>query len=55
MKLTKKEKNFLLDWLKDDLDLQIENGSSKLIINNLKSITKKMERLDNEKKIYHKQ
>ena len=41
-----KEKNFLLDWLSDDLDLAIENKdtSSNYLINKLKSIIKKIER-----------
>ena len=46
IELTKKEKNFLLDWLSDDLDLAIENKytSSNYLINKLKSILKKIER-----------
>ena len=46
IELTKKEKNFLLDWLSDDLDLAIENKdtSSNYLINKLKSIIKKIER-----------
>ena len=44
IELTKKEKNFLLDWLSDDLDLAIENKdtSSNYLINKLKSILKKL-------------
>ena len=44
IELTKKEKNFLLDWLSDDLDLAIENKdtSSNYLINKLKSIIKKI-------------
>jgi|TARA_R100001460_G_scaffold37708_2_gene72126 hypothetical protein len=44
IKLTKKEKDFLNSWLKDDLDLALENkvDSSNYIINNLKSILKKL-------------
>ena len=46
IELTKKEKNFLLDWVSDDLDLAIENKdtSSNYLINKLKSIIKKIER-----------
>jgi len=44
MKLTKKEKDFLIDWLSDDLDLAIENKdtSSNYLINKLKSVIKKL-------------
>ena len=44
IKLTKKGKDFLNSWLKDDLDLALENkvDSSNYIINNLKSILKKL-------------
>ena len=44
IKLTKKEKNFLILWLQDDLDLAIENQetSTKYIINKLKSILNKL-------------
>ena len=46
IKLTKKEKEFLISWLSDDLDLAIENRdtSSNYLINKLKSILKKIER-----------
>jgi len=46
MKLTKKEKEFLISWLNDDLDLAIENkeNSSNYLINKLKSILKKLGR-----------
>ena len=42
--LTKKEKEFLISWLSDDLDLAIENRetSSNYLINKLKSILKKL-------------
>ena len=44
IKLTKKEKDFLISWLSDDLDLAIENKqtSSNYLINKLKSILKKL-------------
>ena len=44
MKLTKKEKDSLIDWLSDDLDLAIENKdtSSNYLINKLKSVIKKL-------------
>ena len=44
IKLTKKEKDFLISWLNDDLDLAIENKqtSSNYLINKLKSILKKL-------------
>ena len=44
IKLTKKEKNFLILWLQDDLELAIENQetSTKYIINKLKSILNKL-------------
>ena len=44
MKLTKKEKDFLIDWLSDDLDLAIMNRdtSSNSLLNNLKNILKKL-------------
>tara|TARA_R100001463_G_scaffold33226_1_gene73973 strand:- start:37 stop:189 length:153 start_codon:yes stop_codon:yes gene_type:complete len=44
IKLTKKEKDFLISWLNDDLDLAIENKdtSSNYLINKLKSIIKKL-------------
>ena len=44
IKLTKKEKDFLIGWLNDDLDLAIENKdtSSNYLINKLKSILKKL-------------
>ena len=44
IKLTKKEKDFLISWLSDDLDLSIENKetSSNYLINKLKSILKKL-------------
>ena len=53
MKLTKKEKDFLLDWLSDDFDLALKEfmDSSEVdftpTLKNLKSIIKK---LINEKK-----
>ena len=49
IELTKKEKNFLLDWLSDDLDLAIENKdtSSNYLINKLKSILKKLTKKGN--------
>ena len=48
MKLTKKEKDFLIDWLSDDIDIAMENFiiSSQDIypptLKNLKSIYKKL-------------
>ena len=44
IKLTKKELDFLISWLSDDLDLAIENKetSSNYLINKLKSILKKL-------------
>jgi len=44
IKLTKKEIEFLISWLSDDLDLAIENRetSSNYLINKLKSILKKL-------------
>jgi|TARA_R110001606_G_scaffold1250_1_gene4625 hypothetical protein len=44
MKLTKKEKDFLIDWLSDDLDLAVMNRdtSSNSLLNNLKNILKKL-------------
>ena len=44
IKLTKKEKDFLISWLSDDLDLEIKNKStsSNYLINKLKSILKKL-------------
>tara|TARA_R100001086_G_scaffold138772_2_gene72707 strand:+ start:665 stop:820 length:156 start_codon:yes stop_codon:yes gene_type:complete len=44
IKLTKKEIEFLISWLSDDLDLAIENRetSSDYLINKLKSILKKL-------------
>ena len=44
IKLTKKELDFLINWLSDDLDLAIENKetSSNYLINKLKSILKKL-------------
>jgi cytochrome c oxidase assembly factor CtaG len=44
IKLTKKEKNFLILWLQDDLLLAIENqhSSTKYTIDKLKSILKKL-------------
>ena len=44
MKLTKKEKDFLIDWLSDDLDLALMNRdtSSNSLLNNLKNILKKL-------------
>ena len=44
IKLTKKEKNFLILWLQDDLELAIENQhtSTKYTINKLKSILNKL-------------
>jgi len=49
--LTKKEKDFLINWLSDDLDLALEDetNSSKLIIKNLKSILKKLNKVHNDK------
>ena len=46
IKLTKKEKDFLIGWLNDDLDLAIENKetSSDYLINKLKSILKKLKK-----------
>ena len=46
IKLTKKEKDFLIGWLNDDLDLAIENkeNSSDYLINKLKSILKKLKK-----------
>ena len=52
MKLTKKEKEFLIDWLQEDWYLAIENdpkiNSSKIILKNLKSILNKLKK-ENEK------
>ena len=46
MKLTKKEKEFLIDWLQEDWYLAIEDdpkiNSSKIILKNLKSILNKL-------------
>jgi hypothetical protein len=44
MKLTKKEKDFLTNWLLDDVDIAQKNydGSSKTIIKMLLSIIKKL-------------
>ena len=49
IKLTKKEKEFLISWLSDDLDLAIENAetSSNYLINKLKSILKKLTKKGN--------
>tara|TARA_Y100000004_G_scaffold186901_1_gene239013 strand:- start:663 stop:857 length:195 start_codon:yes stop_codon:yes gene_type:complete len=48
MKLTKKEKEFLIDWLQEDWYLAIENdpkiNSSKIILKNLKSILNKLKK-----------
>ena len=42
LELTKKEFDFLHDWLEDDLDIQIRNsGMSQWAENKLKSIVKK--------------
>ena len=48
MKLTKKEKEFLISWLSDDLDLALENRdlSSNYLISSLKKIIKKLKRGD---------
>jgi len=48
MKLTKKEKEFLISWLSDDLDLALENRnlSSNYLISSLKKIIKKLKRSD---------
>ena len=52
MKLTKKEKEFLIDWLQEDWYLAIENdpkiNSSKKVLKNLKSILNKLKK-ENEK------
>ncbi len=52
MKLTKKEKEFLIDWLQEDWYLAIENdpkiNSSKIVLKNLKSILNKLKK-ENEK------
>ena len=42
IELTKKEKNFLLDWLSDDLAIENKDTSSNYLINKLKSIIKKI-------------
>jgi hypothetical protein len=44
MKLTKKEKEFLISWLSDDLDLALRNQENYSInlISNLKNILKKV-------------
>ena len=46
IKLTKKEKAFLIDWLNDDLDISkdtsMSHGYSKPTIKNIKSIIKKL-------------
>ena len=45
IKLTKKEKEFLIDWLSDDLDIQLKNYYVKeadTIVKPLKSIIKKL-------------
>ena len=48
IKLTKKEKDFLIDWLSDDLDLATREKQNKasskpdIVISNLKSILKKL-------------
>ena len=46
IKLTKKEKAFLIDWLNDDLDISkdtsMSRGYSKPTIKNIKSIIKKL-------------
>jgi len=52
MKLTKKEKDFLIDWLSDDFDLALEEfmNSSKVdftpTLKNLSSVIKKLKRKD---------
>ena len=52
MKQTKKEKEFLIDWLQEDWYLAIENdpkiNSSKIVLKNLKSILNKLKK-ENEK------
>jgi len=43
--LTKKEKEFLVDWLSDDLDIQLKNyyvKESDTIVKPLRSIIKKL-------------
>tara|TARA_B100000497_G_C7257910_1_gene183321 strand:+ start:278 stop:427 length:150 start_codon:yes stop_codon:yes gene_type:complete len=49
MELTKKEKDFLINWLSDDLDIAQKNyhNSSKTIIKMLLSIIKKL--MENKK------
>ena len=43
MKLTKKEKDFLIDWLSDDLDIENKNPTlNHSTINLIKSIIKKL-------------
>jgi len=45
IKLTKKEKEFLVDWLSDDLDIQLKNYYVKeadTIVKSLRSIIKKL-------------
>jgi len=45
IKLTKKEKEFLVDWLSDDLDIQLKNYYVKetdTIVKPLRSIIKKL-------------
>jgi len=45
IKLTKKEKEFLVDWLSDDLDIQLKNyyvQEADTIVKPLRSIIKKL-------------
>jgi len=45
IKLTKKEKEFLVDWLSDDLDIQLKNyyvKESDTIVKPLRSIINKL-------------
>jgi len=53
MKLTKKERDFLIDWLSDDLHIELENRrdqdiSSPIARKFLPIILKKLERENNE-------
>lgn len=55
MKLTKKEKEFLIDWLSDDLDLatrdkqDIAETYGKFVVPCLQSILNKLTKKENEK------
>tara|TARA_R100001594_G_scaffold68381_1_gene102693 strand:- start:164 stop:370 length:207 start_codon:yes stop_codon:yes gene_type:complete len=55
MKLTKKEKEFLIDWLSDDLDLATRDKQDraetygKFVVPCLQSILNKLTKKENEK------